>query len=588
MVYRFLFSLFWLPGLLYSSLAFSSEYSINPELFPIPDQLKPNVDFWIAVFSKYSQKQAILHDTKDLNIVYEVIDFAEATGDTTKSYRLMSGRINKAKAEYEKILLKLADVKPGEIEKLNSRELAVYQLFEGQQNPARFRLASSSIRSQYGLKEEFIAGLVRSGKYYDELQRIFQKHNLPEELTCLPHVESSFRHKIYSRVGAAGMWQFTLKTGLRFLTIDDVIDARIDPFYATEAAARLLKNNFQELGTWPLAITAYNHGVNGMARAVKLINSTDFDAVLNKYHSPSFQFASRNFYAEFLAAVHVRANYPELFGELVLDPTIQYTYLPLKQAVDLKSIAEKLNLEPEVLQNLNPGFNNGILQSEQKIPKNYQIRIPYDPEIDYVDKFMSQPLLEPAPVTAPAPPLATVPYVSQPLPEKNISRTGTTSPSPAFPTLKYLNAMHSDTITVEPEETLGHFAEWLELPTAELRRLNRIAANRDIFVGQQIRLSFKNVAPAVFFQQRQEHHQNIEENFYKLFAIKGVRIHQMQAQENIWDLCNDHYEIPFWLLLKYNLHLNLTQLKPGDEVIIPLVVAVSEKNKSSFIQGSDG
>lgn len=588
MVYRFLFSLFWLPGLLYTSLAFSSEYSINPELFPIPDQLKSNVDFWIAVFSKYSQKQAILHDTKDLNIVYEVIDFAEATGDTTKSYRLMSGRINKAKAEYEKILLKLADLKPGDIDKLNPRELTIYHLFEGQQNPARFRLASSSIRSQYGLKEEFIAGLVRSGKYIDELRRIFQKHNLPEELTCLPHVESSFRYKIYSRVGAAGMWQFTRKTGLRFMTINDDIDERIDPFYATEAAARLLKNNFQELGTWPLAITAYNHGVNGMARAVKLINSTDFDEVLNKYHSPSFQFASRNFYAEFLAAVHVRANYRELFGDLILDPTVQYTYLPLKQALELKVIAEKLDVELEVLQNLNPGFNNGILQSEQKIPKNYQIRIPYDPEIDYVDKFMSQPLLEPAPLAAPPAPFVMSPPVAQPLIEKIMPRTAAVNPSPVFPTLKYMSLMQSDTITVEPDETLGHFAEWLELPTTELRRLNRIAANRDILIGQKIQLSFKNVAPALFFQRRMEYHQNIEENFYELFAVKGVRIHQIQSQENIWDLCNDHYEIPFWLLLKYNLHLNLTQLKPGDEVIIPLVIAVSEKNKSSFIPGSDG
>jgi hypothetical protein len=584
MAFRFFFSLLWLPGLFCTTLASTtSEYSINPELFPIPEQLKRNVNFWIAVFSQYSQKQAILHDTQDLNIIYEIIDFTQTSGDTVKSYRLMSGKINKLKGQYEKMLLRLAEIKPDEIEKLTPRELAIYHRFEGQQTAARFRLASGSIRSQYGLKEEFIGGLVRSGKYFEELKRIFQKHGLPEELTCLPHVESSFRYKIYSRVGAAGMWQFTQKTGHRFLNINDVIDERIDPFYATEAAARLLKNNFEELGTWPLAITAYNHGVNGMARAIKLINSADFDEVLNKYHSPSFRFASRNFYAEFLAAVHVRANAQTLFGDLALEKTVQFTYLPLQQSSDLRTIASKLELELSMLQDLNPGFNKPILEVEQKIPKDYQIRIPYDPEIDYIAKFMTQ-----SAVDAPTPAAVLPQIANQSTPEKIQANRVRTDQARSFQTLKYLKAMQSDTILVEPDETLGHFAEWLELPATDLRRLNRIPSSREIYIGQRIQLSFKNVTPVLFYQRRLEYHQNIEDNFHELFAVKGVRIHQIRTGENIWELCNDFYEIPFWLLMKYNVHLNLTRLKPGDEVIFPLVISVSEKNRDSFLPGSDG
>lgn len=565
----------------------TSDYGIDPELFPIPEQLKPNVDFWIAVFSQYSRKQAILHDTKDLNIIYEVIDFSKARGDTADSPRLMYKKIRNSKRHYQKILLKLARIKPHQVNQLSSEEHAVYRLFEGQQTAARFRRASRSIRSQTGLKEEFIAGLMRSGKYFHELKRIFQKHGLPEALTCLPHVESSFRYKIYSRVGAAGMWQFTRRTGRRYLKINRLVDERIDPFYATEAAARLLKNNFQELGTWPLAITAYNHGVNGMARAVRRVKSTDFGEILNKYHSPSFRFASRNFYAEFLAAVYVHTNYERIFGNLTLEKKASFTYLTLQENLYLKTIAKKLELDVSTLEALNPSFKSAIAKSHRRLPKKYRIRIPYDPEVDYVAKFVENQIMNPVGETE----------LHSPIP-KTQQVVNTTSPDKVAPTInhrtratetmQYLHSFHSDTIVVKPDETLGHFAEWLEIPAIDLRRLNRIPYGRDIYIGQKIRLLFKNVTASLFYQRRLEYHQNIENNFYELFTVKGVRIHQMKKGENIWELCNDFYEIPFWLLLKYNIHLELSQLKPGDEVIFPLVVSISENNQDTFLPGSDG
>ena len=84
---------------------------------------------------------------------------------------------------------------------------------------------------------------MRSGAWLDDIQRTLARYGVPPELAALPHVESSYNPDAYSRVGAAGLWQFTRSTGRLFLRIDSVVDERLDPWKATDAAARLLVKN---------------------------------------------------------------------------------------------------------------------------------------------------------------------------------------------------------------------------------------------------------------------------------------------------------------------------------------------------------
>jgi LysM repeat protein len=114
------------------------------------------------------------------------------------------------------------------------------------------------------------------------------------------------------------MWQFTRSTGRQYLRINNKVDERLDPLKATQAAGRLLRDNFDALGSWPLAITAYNHGRPGMLRAQREVGS-DLVDIINEYKGPVFGYASMNFYSEFLAAVEVYDAYPGYFGELVLE-----------------------------------------------------------------------------------------------------------------------------------------------------------------------------------------------------------------------------------------------------------------------------
>ncbi len=168
---------------------------------------------------------------------------------------------------------------PGDTD-LNDEEKRVAAAFGATGTPARFAEAANNVRFQLGQSDRFREGLERSSQWEAHIEQAFANLGLPPELAALPHVESSFDPTAYSKVGAAGLWQFMRGTGRRYLRIDDAVDERMDPFRATEAAAQLLDYNYRFLGTWPLALTAYNHGAAGMRRAADSLNTTDIVTIL--------------------------------------------------------------------------------------------------------------------------------------------------------------------------------------------------------------------------------------------------------------------------------------------------------------------
>ena len=101
-------------------------------------------------------------------------------------------------------------------------------------------------------------------------------------------------------------------------------DDRLNPAIATRAAAKLLRGNYGQLQSWPLAITAYNHGRSGMLRA-RSLHGSDMPEIIRKYKGRTFKYASKNFYPEFLAAVRVYQNYERYFGPLTLDQPLDFS-----------------------------------------------------------------------------------------------------------------------------------------------------------------------------------------------------------------------------------------------------------------------
>jgi membrane-bound lytic murein transglycosylase D len=133
----------------------------------------------------------------------------------------------------------------------------------------------------------------------------------------------------------------------------------------------------------------------------------------------------------------------------------------------------------------------------------------------------------------------------------------------------------SQWITVDAEETLGHYASWLGISTQRLRDLNGLRYGQDIHIGQRIRLSYERVSAEEFQRRRYEYQRNLEEDFLATYAVDSLQMHRVGRGQNIWQICNDIYQVPIWLVTKYNPDRDLSRLNTGDTISIPVVIPVN-------------
>jgi len=356
------------------------------ELFPRPSEIESAVAFWTRVYTEVDSNGGFLHDSGNLAVVYETLDFGEGASSRQRS------RIrDRAAGKYEDILNKLAS---GERGGLSTDEARVLALWPAGTTNEEFRRAAGQVRFQLGQADRFLAGLNRSGRWRSYIHSVLDAAGLPRELDVMPHVESSFDPTAYSKVGAAGMWQFTRSTGLRYMQIDHIVDARRDPYLSTDAAARLLKDNFDVIASWPLAITAYNHGLAGMRRAVQQVGTDDIGRIIHEYESRSFGFASRNFYPAFLAALDVDRNPERYFDRVAIEPSIESTIVILPDYVDAAPLARAFGIGTEVLRQFNPALMETVWEGDKYVPRGFPIRVPASAGSDAAGKLAAIPSAE--------------------------------------------------------------------------------------------------------------------------------------------------------------------------------------------------
>ncbi|MCJ7812763.1 lytic transglycosylase domain-containing protein [bacterium] len=353
----------------------------KPILFSIPDEMELRTQFWINIFTKYSNHQMIIHDTDKPERIYKIVDFREYFPDGMESQKEKTHILKIEREKVVSILKKCAYIN-NDVESLSQEELRIYRLFGTNPTKMMFIHAAQSVRIQDGMKETFLEGLVRSGMYLNEIKAICRRYGLPEELAYLPHIESSFYPPAQSKYGAVGMWQFTRDTGKMYLMVRNEIDERRDPFLSTEAAAKHLKMLFEQLGSWPLAITAYNYGLTGMKRAVQKVRTTDLWEIIQEYNNRRFGFASKNFYAEFIAAVWVSEKVSQYFGQVSYDLPLRFTTYQLPDHYKLSTILEMFDIPIKEFKGLNPALRPPIFREEKNIPKGYLLRIPINSD-DY-------------------------------------------------------------------------------------------------------------------------------------------------------------------------------------------------------------
>ena len=348
--------------------------------FPKPAGLKPDVAFWKRIFTRVDTRHGLIHDDRYLDIVYAQIRLPEQDADRA---------IRRAKARYRAILEQLA---AGKRKGLNAEQRRVYRLWKakGRTRARDFRDAARHLRFQLGQSDKFKAGWVRAGRWRERIERTLMHHGVPKELAALPHVESSFNPAAYSRVGAAGLWQFTRSTGRRFLRVDHVVDERLDPYEATEAAARLLRYNYELLGSWPLAITAYNHGAAGVRRAVRELGTRDIETIVRKYKGRNFGFASRNFYVAFLAALEADREFERHFGPAQAERPERIVEVKLPAYAPVSELEKALGVTREALERLNPALRDTVWRGAKFVPKGYTLRLPCERRCEHPERLLAR------------------------------------------------------------------------------------------------------------------------------------------------------------------------------------------------------
>jgi membrane-bound lytic murein transglycosylase D len=709
----------WFPGNSYASIP-NEVHTLNEYHFTASPGLKSKVEFWKKIYSEYSTKHAVIHDIKNLNIIYEVVYL----GEKRLSRKARERKLGRVKKRYRNILRKIAKTKNKL--SLKGEDKRVFKLVKN-----NFYKASRHIRAQLGQKDRFRKGIERSGLYLVEIKRILKQYGLPEELSVLPHVESSFQIGAYSSAGAAGIWQFTRSTGRLFMRVGYDVDERRDPILATYGAAKLLKRNFESLNSWPLAITAYNHGLQGMRRAQKKFGN-DFVKVVAKYKSRTFGFASQNFYAEFLAAIHVIKNQNKYFPNLVIKKPIKITSFSLPDYIGIRTAMNYFEMSRDEIAAANPSLRRPVLNGEKRIPKGFHFQAPaekvnnmvtrygqipqkakygsqlrskwytvrrgdtlsgvaqrfraslsslksnnnigrrnriyvgqvlqlprgkssrqpsyqltnlgsknvspknYSAKVLFykvrrhdnlskiakrfntdvrhlkgINRFRNPDTLYPGQrIKVPSQEIVNEAMAFKGVKSRNFNLTvdrskvvtqkkiatskiamavltsslkGTRNSSesinrnrPAFKPVSFSPDANSDsnigTITVDFDETLSHYAEWSLLSVRELRRINRIGRKGAISINDKLRVNFSKTLPSKFDEKRQEYHKAIQEDFFNNYEISKLTIRSVEKGETLWEMRDENYTIPLWLLSSYNSDKDIRSLSVGEPVVIPIII----------------
>ena len=342
--------------------------SAGTEVFPRPPALEPDIRFWERIYTGVTTQGGLIHDDRHLGVVYEQIDFAP-----TMDPRARGDAVEATRAKYQRILRELAD---GSRSDLSEEEKRVLALWPAGVDADTLRDAATHVRFQLGQADRFREGLLRAGAWEAHIRDVLHREGVPEELSALPHVESSFNALARSKVGAAGMWQFMPTTGKAWMRVDGIVDERLDPYKSAVAAARFLAHAYQVLGSWPLAVTAYNHGAGGMARAKAALGTDDITTIVRNYQSPTFGFASRNFYVSFLAALEIDRNYERFFGSIERQARDSSRAIRLPHFVPVKALETATGADRDALRRLNLALLDPVWSGERFVPRDFEFRVP--------------------------------------------------------------------------------------------------------------------------------------------------------------------------------------------------------------------
>ncbi len=311
---------------------------------------KARTSFWIDVYSRFSSEQVLIHNKKDLSILYDIQDYSFIKSDNLvlKSY-VQNDYATENVRSFKKAL-----------QNVDNEEL-------------------HQIRIQTGQRGSILKSFKRSIPYLSFLEHYLGYFEIPEEILALAIVESNFQTDSVSRTGATGLWQIMSLTAKAIMPLNDSIDSRLNPYISTIAAFHLLKQNYRILKRWDLAVTAYHSGTRHLLQAIREIKGShevSLENIFKYYESDYHGFASRNYYTEFLALAYL-IDYKDLIWGIKKNHlgknAIKFyvSKCPLKPFLFFRKYGEHLSKFNQHLLDRTQRYQPGLLLvSNKELPKS--------------------------------------------------------------------------------------------------------------------------------------------------------------------------------------------------------------------------
>jgi membrane-bound lytic murein transglycosylase D len=299
--------------------------------------------------------------------------------------------------------------------------------------------------------------LNRSSRYLSMIRDVLRNQGLPEDLAFVAMIESGYNPLAVSRAGAKGMWQFMAGTARRYgLRVDQWVDERLDPEKSTAAAAKYLRDLYQQFGSWALAKAAYNAGEVKIIRAMRVAGSTDFWALARTR-------LLRQETREFVPAIHaatVIGRDPQRFGFTPNEYTPVFVdKVTVPASTNLKTLATGAGLSDNTLRTLNPVLVRGTTPPGG----SYELKVPAGSR----DAIRTALAPKPKPTVARG------------------SRRGPTAAS-----RKAVSSAASDDVhVVQPRETVSSIADQYGVAVGDVLRWNGLEKQAVIRPGDRLRVA---------------------------------------------------------------------------------------------------
>lgn len=341
---------------------------VTDENFPADEFILEQARFWFEIYYHVNEDEGLLHDPFHPHLVLRKVKVPADPGRA--SSKVIDAVLDQLRAEMRAAAAKDPASRTPVEQELMARLPPHWDTLHVQ-------LCTERLRFQRGLRNKFRAGVERSYRYLPLIDSVFSAKGLPNRLKYLPHVESSFYPHAYSKVGAAGMWQFMKSSARHYkMKVGYHVDERRDPAASTAAAAAMLAYNHAYLKTWPLALVAYNHGPGGMARAARETGTRDLTTIIKSYYSNTFGFASKSFYPSFLAASSIALKADSLYPNLAKLEPLRYQRVALPKAMGTRLLLAATGLTPGELEEYNLGLRPATFRSNAQLPKGHVINLP--------------------------------------------------------------------------------------------------------------------------------------------------------------------------------------------------------------------